>query len=350
MKLFKHMTVVIAAAMAMSVASAANKDDTKPDVVLLATGGTIAAASASNTDTVNYVVGKLGVDTLLKAVPEIYNFANVTGVQVANVPSPDITNEVMLKLSKEVNQKLNSGSDGVVVTHGTDTLEETAFFLDVTTKSDKPVVLVGAMRPASALSADGPMNLLQAVSLASNPNSKGRGAMVVMSDRIQPAFYMTKTHSSATDTFKAVEQGSLGQFVGTKPYFFYESSKPNNKPYFDVSNLKDLPLVSIVYLHTNADLPMFEAAVKGGAKGIVVAGTGNGSLPEPLKARVKELMDNGIPVVRATRTGSGFVGKSEKMGGIGAGWMTPQKARILLSLALTKTNSPVEIEKVFGTN
>lgn len=321
----------------------------KPNVTIMATGGTIAAASTNNTDVVNYKVGKLGIDALMSAVPEMNAFANVSGVQVANVPSPDISNEVLLKLSKEINEKFKSGTDGVVVTHGTDTLEETAFFLDLTTPGNKPVVVVGAMRPATALSADGPMNLLQAVSLASNPEAKGRGTMVVMSDRINPAFYVTKTHSSATDTFKAVEQGSLGQFVGTKPYFFYEATKPKNKHVFDVSNLKNLPLVSIVYLHTDADLPMFDAAVNGGAKGIVVAGTGNGSLPEPLKTKVKALMDKGIPVVRASRTGSGFVGKSEKMGGIGSGFLNAQKSRIMLSLALTKTNKPADIEKMFGT-
>lgn len=343
---FKGLTVALATTMTMGLAFA--KGD-KPDVIILATGGTIAAASSSNTDTVNYKVGKFGVDALMSAVPEMSKFADVTGIQVANVPSPDISNEVLLKLAKEVNGKLNDGADGVVVTHGTDTLEETAFFLDLTTPDTKPVVVVGAMRPATAISADGSMNLLQAVSLASNPEAKDRGTMVVMSDRIHPAYYVTKTHTSTTDTFKAVEQGNLGQFVGTKPYFFYETTKVKNKPHFDVSKVKDLPLVSVVYLHTEADLPMFDAAVKNGAKGIVIAGTGNGSLPEPLKAKVKALMDKNIPVVRASRTGSGFVGKSEKMGGVGAGYLNPQKARILLSLALTKTNKPAEIEKIFGT-
>lgn len=348
MKRFKFVFAAIAATMMMGGAMA-QAENNKPNVTIMATGGTIAAASTSNTDVVNYKVGKLGIDALMSAVPEINNFANISGVQVANVPSPDITNEVLLKLSKEVNEKFRNGADAVVVTHGTDTLEETAFFLDLTTPGTKPIVVVGAMRPATALSADGPMNLLQSVSLASNPESKGRGTMVVMNDRIHPAFYVTKTHSSATDTFKAVEQGALGQFVGTKPYFFYEATKPKNKHFFDVSKIKELPLVSVVYLHTDADLPMFDAAVNGGAKGIVVAGTGNGSLPEPLKAKVKELMAKGIPVVRATRTGSGFVGKSEKMGGIGAGYMNTQKARIMLALALTKTNKPAEIEKLFGT-
>lgn len=339
-----------ALAIAATFALAAQAQNQKPAVTILATGGTIAGVAKSNTDTVNYKAGSLGIDTLLKAVPEINDFAQISGEQVANVPSPDIGNDTLIKLSNTIKQKLASGADGIVVTHGTDTLEETAFFLDLTVNSPKPVVLVGAMRPATALSADGTLNLLQAVSLASNKDSANRGTLIAFNDRIGSAYYTTKTNSTTVDTFKAQEQGYLGQFSGVNPKFYYSAATVTGKHIFDVTKLTQLPQVSVVYLHTEADLPMFEAAVKNGAKGIVVAGTGNGSLPNSLKARVKELMDSGIPVVRSTRTGNGYVGKSTIMGGIGAGFLNPQKARILLSLSLTTTQNVSEIEKIFGTN
>lgn len=322
----------------------------KPEISIFATGGTIAGTAKSNTNTVSYDAGKVGIQTLIDAVPEMKTFANVTGEQVVNVPSPDIMNDVLLKLSKRVNQKAaENESDGIVITHGTDTLEETAFFLDLTTKTEKPVVVVGAMRPSTAISADGPMNLLQAVSLASNPDSKNRGVLVSFNDRISSGFYVTKTNANVVDTFKAVEQGYLGQFSGVNPKFYFDATKVKNKPNFDVSALDTLPKVGIVYLHTEADLEIFDAIVNTGIKGLVVAGSGNGSLPNSLKPKVKALMEKGIPVVRSTRTGGGYVGYNENMGGIGAGFLNPQKARILLSLSLSKTQKISEIEEIFGT-
>jgi L-asparaginase len=311
----------------------------KPGVTIYATGGTIAGASKSNTDTTNYKAGSIGVETLISAVPELKDVATVSGEQIANVASSDVTQQVLLKLSKAINSKLaEKDTHGVVITHGTDTTEETAFFLDLTVKSNKPVVVVAAMRPATAISADGPMNLLDA---------ENRGTMVVLNDRIAPAFYVTKTNSTTIDTFRAADQGYLGTFISGVPKFYYEPAKPVGKPSFDVSNLESLPKVAILYSYQDQDIALLEAAVKDGAKGIVIAGSGNGSIPTSVKVKVKELLAMGIPVVRSTRTGSGFVTTKEE--GIGAGYFNPQKARILLMLALAEGASAEKIRVYFGS-
>ena len=327
---------------------AAFADDAKPGVAIYATGGTIAGSAKSNTDTTTYKAGSLGVEILINAVPELKNVATVSGEQISNVASGDITQAILLKMAKSINAKLaDPDIHGVVITHGTDTTEETAFFLDLTVKGPKPVVVVGAMRPATAISAEGPMNLLEAVTLAASKEAENRGAMVVLNDRIAPAFYVTKTNSTTLDTFRAVDQGFLGTFIGGVPKFYYEPAKPTGKPFFDVSGYDSLPKVIVLYSYQDQDVALLDAAVKDGVKGIVIAGTGNGSIPTPLKAKVTELMAKGIPVVRSTRTGSGFVTVKEE--GIGAGYYNPQKARILLSLALAEGASMEKIRAYFGS-
>lgn len=219
------------------------------------------------------------------------------------------------------------------------------FFLDLTVKSPKPVVVVGAMRPATAISADGPMNLLEAVALAAHPDAKNRGAMVVLNDRIASAYYVTKTNATTIDTFKSTEQGYLGTFIGTTPKFYYYPTQPVNKPYFNVTKIESLPKVSILYVHQDQDIALIDAAVQNGAKGIVLAGNGNGSVPTALKEKINSLMQQGIPVVRSTRTGSGYV--SDKAEGIGSGYFNPQKARILLSLALATQHDVKQMQHYF---
>jgi len=165
-----------------------------PNIKILATGGTIAGSSSVNTDTTGYKAGALGVETLINAVPEMKSIANVSGEQVVNVGSPDVNNEILLKLAKRTNELLaRDDVDGIVITHGTDTLEETAYFLNLVVKSDKPVVVVGSMRPATAISADGPFNLYNAVKVAGASASKGQGVLVLLNDRIGAARYITKT-------------------------------------------------------------------------------------------------------------------------------------------------------------
>jgi L-asparaginase len=174
-------------------------------------GGTIAGSSSSNTTTTGYTSGVLGVLTLINAVPQILNVSNVAGVQIANVGSEDITSTILLKLAKEINKVVcgDPTMAGAVVTHGTDTLEESAFFLDATVNCGKPVVVVGAMRPATAISADESYNLLEAVTVAATPASRNRGAMVVLNDRIASAYYVVKLDANTLDTFKALEMGVI---------------------------------------------------------------------------------------------------------------------------------------------
>lgn len=316
----------------------------KPDVTIYATGGTIAGKAESNTATTGYKAGVIGVQDLVNAVPAIANVATVTGEQIANTASGNIDQAILLKLSKAINERLSkTETHGAVITHGTDTLEETAFFLDLTVKNPKPVVVVGAMRPASAISADGSMNLLEAVTLAASPRAENRGVMVLLNDRIGSAFYTTKTNTTSLDTFKAPEQGYLGAFYGETPYFFYQPAAPENKPFFDVSNKTELAKVDIIYSYQDVDSGLLNAAIAQGAKGIVIAGMGNGSTPTRIKEDIKKAMDKGIPVVISSRTGNGFVTEKTKDSAIGSGMYNPQKARILLSLALSNGD---DIEKI----
>ena len=184
-----------------------------PNVKILATGGTIAGAGTSSTQTVGYTAAVTAVDSLISAVPELKNIANVSGEQVAQIASEDMTDEVWLKLAKRVNQLLASPLvDGIVITHGTDTLEETAYFLNLVVKSDKPVVVVGSMRPATSISADGPMNLYRAVVLAGSAEAAGKGVLVMLNDQINAAREVSKTDTTSLDTFKSPGWDCLAPF------------------------------------------------------------------------------------------------------------------------------------------
>ncbi|PID46868.1 MAG: L-asparaginase [Proteobacteria bacterium] len=319
----------------------------KPRVTIFATGGTIAGGSDSNTDTLYYSSGDIGIDSLLAAVPEVHDIASITGEQLLNVGSHEVRNCDLLTLAKKIHhQFVNDLADGVVITHGTDTLEETAFFLDITTQFDKPVVVVGAMRPATAMSADGPLNLLQATALAANPGARSRGTMIVLNDRIHAAFYTSKTHANALDTFQAVEQGSLGFFLNAKPYFYFSPAQASHKPSFDVSQLDQLPRVDILYSYQNAPADLLEFAIERGAKGVVINAAGSGWASPALEAAATDLTADGFPVVFASRTGSGFALKLSEQG-IGAGLLNAQKSRILLMLALASGYKYTQIEQLF---
>lgn len=304
----------------------------KPNITMLATGGTIAGTSSSTTDTTNYTIGSLNLQSLFDAVPNLKEVANLTGEQITNVDSNDITGPILLTLSKKINTLLRGNQQGVVITHGTDTLEETAFFLNLTVNNTKPVVLVGAMRPATAISADGPMNLFEAITLAGSPNAQDRGVMIVLNDRIASAYYITKTNTVTNDTFKAIEQGYLGIFVNGQPKFFYSPAKPMGQIYFDTSSITQLPRVDIIYVHQDQDDILLQAALKAGAKGIIIDATGNGNMPHPLEKAVKALTQKDIPVIISSRTGSGYI--SDKNYGISSGFLNAQKSRILLQLAI----------------
>ena len=342
---FAHAAGIAATVLMMSGPACAQTS--KPLVRILATGGTIAGTAASSTNTNTYKSATLGVQALIDAVPQLSDVATVSSEQFANLSSNDVTAPLLLRLAKSVNAQLEEPEvSGIVITHGTDVLEETAFFLDLTVRSSKPVVLVGSMRPATALSADGAMNLMQAVTLAASSGARDRGTMIVMNDRIGSAFYTTKTNSTAMDTFRAVEQGYLGVFTGVTPHFYYLPARPTNKPTFDTSRMESLPKVSIIYMHEDQDTQQIDEAIRGGAKGIVIAGTGDGAAPGVVKARCLELTKQGFPVVFSSRIGSGVV--TPKPHGIGAGVYNPQKARILLMLALAQGADLETIRRYFA--
>ncbi|KAH7064979.1 L-asparaginase [Macrophomina phaseolina] len=321
-----------------------------PNITIFATGGTIASQGTSSAQTVGYQVG-LGVQQLVDAVPEVLNISNIYGQQIANVGSQNINSSILLSLARNITEELEKDDvSGVVVTHGTDTLEETAFYLDLVINSTKPVVVVGAMRPATALSADGPLNLYQAVSLAASEKAHGRGVMIALNDRIGNPFYTTKNSANSLDTFYATEQGQLGFFINQVPYFFYTSSTIPNKPFFPPSaNATTLPTVAVLYGHQDDVAALVPAAVEAGAQGIVFAGSGAGSLDDAVKAAAEKVMqEKGTPVVVSRRTVDGFVPKEDvDAPAVAAGWLNPQKARILLQVAVDAGLGVEEIRAVF---
>jgi len=332
------------------VASAAHA---KPKIMILATGGTIAGAQASTTEA-GYKSGTFSVDDLIKAVPPLKDLADISGEQVANIGSQTMNHEVWLKLAKRVNEALKD-HDGVVITHGTDTIEETAYFLSLVVKSDKPVVLVGSMRPATAIGADGPANLYNAVALAANPDAKGRGPLVVLNDEIHYAHEVEKTNSTQLDTFKSPNRGRAGVMNTGKAYFFSQNTTRHttkSELSLDGKEVKDLPRVEVVYSYANFGRDTIDFLVSKGVKGIVLAGVGDGNSADDALAALAEAAKKGVAVVRATRTGSGLVVRNvevddDKLGFIAAMELNPQKARILLMLGLMKTKDPKALQTLF---
>ncbi|HMG35552.1 MAG TPA: asparaginase [Blastocatellia bacterium] len=329
-----------------------------PSVWILSTGGTIAGKGASATDLSNYNTGSLLGEELVNAVPQIKQVANVKVEQIANVSSSDITVGNWLTLANRINKIFADDQKvaGIVVTHGTNTLEETAYFLNLTVKYDRPVVLVGAMRPATAISADGPLNLLNAVRTAISPAAIGKGALIVLNDEINGARDATKTSTYRVETFRAPELGLLGYVDEDEVRFYRMSTKRHTvSSEFDVRGLKALPKVEIVYSYIESDPAVIRAVVGSGAKGIVFAAGGAGILSNAEKAEVKSVMSlptESRPVfVRSSRVGNGRViarVDHDALGMIPADTLNPQKARILLMLALTKTRDTMEIRRIFA--
>ena len=351
MKAYGHVRC-LGAILALTVPTAAQA---KPKIEVLATGGTIAGAQASSSE-VGYKSGTFSVDDLIKAVPQLKEVADLTGEQVANIGSQTMNHDVWLKLAKRVNELLQDGSaDGVVITHGTDTLEETAYFLSLVVKSDKPVVLVGSMRPATAISADGPANLYNAVALAASEEARDRGPLIVMDDEIHYAREAQKTNTTELDTFQSPNRGRAGVMnVGKIEFFSQNTTRHTTKSEFTVDGktARDLPRVEIVYSYENLGPEVIDFLVKQGVKGIVLAGVGDGNSTDAAIAALSAAAKKGVAVVRSSRTGSGLVVRNvevddDKLGFIASMELSPQKARILLMLALMNTNDPVKLQQVF---
>lgn len=349
MALFSFLFVIVSAQAQTAAPKMAN-------VTILATGGTIAGTGATSTTTVGYTAATVGVQRLIQAVPELAKVANVSGEQVFQIASENMTNEHWLTLAKRVNVLLAQPNvDGIVITHGTDTLEETAYFLNLTVKSKKPVVLVGAMRPSTAISADGPINLYNAVLLAASQDAVGKGVLVAMNDQIQAGRDVSKSNTSAPDAFRSPDLGMLGYFQGGKPFFYRQVvRKHTTETEFDVSSLQALPQVDIVYGYANVSPVAVDAFVASGSKGIIHAGVGNGSLAAKVVPALKAARAKGAVVVRASRVGQGILARNgeandDELDFVAADTLNPQKARILLMLALTKTSSTRDIQRMFYT-
>ncbi|ECL3484742.1 type II asparaginase [Campylobacter coli] len=324
----------------------------KSRIAILGTGGTIAGFIDSTIATTGYTAGAIDIDVLIKAVPQIRDLADISWEQIANIDSSNMCDEIWLRLAKKIAKLFAEGIDGVVITHGTDTMEETAYFLNLTIKSDKPVVLVGAMRPSTAISADGPKNLYSAVALVANKEAKNKGVMVAINDKILSARGVVKTHSLNVDAFSSPDFGDLGYIVDGKVFFYNNVTKAHTKNApFDVSKLTSLPKVDILYSYSNDGSGVAAKALfEHGTKGIVVAGSGAGSIHKNQKDVLKELLKKGLKVVVSSRVVAGCVAVSdsdEKLGFISAEDLNPQKARVLLILALTKTSDPKKIQEYF---
>ena len=324
-----------------------------PTVVVLARGGTIAGAAASDVQA-GYTSGQVGVEQLLAAVPQTKKLATLRGEQISNIGSQDMNDEVWLKLARRVNLLVAMPDvAGVVITHGTDTIEETAYFLNLVVKSTKPVVLTAAMRPSTALSADGPLNFYNAVAVAANKESAGRGVLVVINDWIHGASSLTKTSTTAVQTFLSPLSGLIGTVAyGDVDWYRGPVGRSTNESEFSLDNVTTLPRVDIIMAYENMDGKLIDAAVAAGAKGLVIAGVGNGNMTQAAVAALGAQAKNGIVCVRASRVTIGRVGRNvelddDKLGLVASLGLNPQKSRVLLRLALTKTNDVKQIQRYF---
>jgi len=359
MRTFRNTSMAVLVALAVGAAfpgaQGANDTKAKPNILILATGGTIAGAAATGTQS-GYTSGAVGIDTMINAVPGIKDLANLKGEQIANVGSQDMTFEILLKLAKTINEAAKSpGVDGFVITHGTDTLEESAFFLNLTVKTDKPVVMVGSMRPSTAVSADGPLNLYNAVGVAADPQAKGRGVLVLMNDWIHGAHSLTKTSTTSIQTFMSPIRGLVGiSSYGKNDWYSTPQWKHTTQAEFDIAQVNALPRVDIVYADLDMSPEVITASVTSGAKGIVIAGVGNGNMNKASVDAAAAAVKKGVVVVRSSRVPTGTVGrnvevKDDELGFIASDELNPQKSRILLKLALLKQRSPQDLQTLFYT-
>jgi len=336
------------------VSLAVHAADRRPTIRVLATGGTISGSQASATS-YGYKSGVFDINALLKTVPDLDRLAVVTAEQVANIGSQDMNDEIWLKLGKRVNEVLSSPEiDGVLITHGTDTIEETSYFLDLVVKSEKPVVIVGAMRPATALSADGPSNIYNGMAVATDPGARGKGTLVYLNDEVHYARNVVKTDTTSLQSIKSVNRGPAGRVQTGKIFWFAPPDhKTGKESEFSINGLTQLPRVDIIYAHANMSVDLIQAAVKNGARGVVIAGEGDGDMAAAALDELAKAAKNGVAVVRSTRVAQGIVLRNsgevddDKLGFVASGELNPAKSRVLLQLALTKTTDPVRIQKMF---
>ncbi|WP_257666870.1 type II asparaginase [Parapedobacter tibetensis] len=322
-------------------------------IKILATGGTIAGKGAS-ADRASYTAGALPIQDLIAAVPGLDKAATITGEQISNVGSQDMTVDIWMKLNKRINEIFkNNEADGIVITHGTDTQEETAYFLSLTLRYDKPVVITGSMRPATGMSADGPKNLYDAVIVAASKEAAHAGTLLVFSESIFTGRDVVKTNTTHLNGFSAPNNGPIGQVYDGKVFMYeQETRKSNRETPFDITGLTSLPQVAVAELYADAPATAINAYIASGVKGVVTGGLGNGNLNKANTAAVEEAIKKGIVVVRSSRVPSGRVTLLDetddaKLGTIVSDDLNPQKARILLMLGLTKTSDSKQLQQYF---
>jgi L-asparaginase len=346
----------LAIATLIAVSAHADEKPTKARVVILATGGTIAGSADTQTQA-GYTSGQVGVEVLIAAVPQITDLAEVSGEQIANVGSQDMSDAIWLKLASRINELQTAKDvDGIVITHGTDTIEETGYFLNLVVKGDKPVVMTAAMRPSTALSADGPLNIFNAVAVAADPNARGRGLLIAVNDDIHGARSIIKSSTTDVQTFRSPETGLIGvSLYGINRFFRIPFRNHTSTSIFSSKDVKSLPRVDVIYITADVSADLIDSAVANGAKGLVTAGVGNGNMTTSAVEAVKRAIKKGVVVVRASRVPTGAVGRNveindDEVGTVASGELNPAKARVLLKLALLKTKDPAEIQNYFYTH
>jgi L-asparaginase len=322
-------------------------------IALMATGGTIDAVGASRLDLAHYTEtrSRLGHGELLGSLPELANVANVDEIAYRRTPSSALTTDDWLRLARTAQDLLDGDHDGVVIAHGTNTLEETAFFLHLAVRSPKPVVLVGALRPASALGSDGALNLLRAVQVAAAPQAREHGVLVVLNDTVHSARQVTKAATFRVDAFRSPDTGPLGYADADSRVVLYHRPRPVDKDlYVDPAAVAALPRVDIVVSYVGADGALIDAAVAAGAQGLVSAGTGPGRPTDAEDAALDRAVAAGVVVCQASRVGGGRVARSPAMIRrllVTADNLPPWKARVLLALSLTHTTDPDRLQDLF---
>jgi len=343
-----------AAGAALLAASAlAQAQQALPNVVILATGGTIAGAGASAVNSATYAAAKVGVEKLIAGLPELSKVANVRGEQVFQVASESLTNDNLLTLAKRVSALSKQPDvDGIVITHGTDTLEETAYFLTLTVHTNKPIVVVGSMRPGTALSADGALNLYDAVNVAGSKDAMGKGVLVTMNDNIDSGRDVSKNVNIKTNAFSS-QWGPLGMIVEGKNYWFRAPVKRHTmNSEFNIDSISALPPVEIAMGYEGVSSIAIDAIAKSGAKALIHGGTGNGSVADRIVPNLQKARADGVIVIRSSRVPDGFVIRNaeqpdDKYDWVVAHDLRPQKARILAMVALTKTSDTKELQRIF---
>jgi len=328
-----------------------------PKVALLATGGTIAGLAASRLALSEYKAGSVTGRALVDAVPELADIARVEVEQIGNMGSSNMTFEKWRALHDRIDALFAGDPElaGIVVTHGTNTLEETAYFLNLTVRHERPVVVCGSQRPSNGLSSDGPLNLVNAVRTAVSADSRGRGVLVMLNDEINAARDVTKTNTYRVETFKSGDFGFLGYVDHDKLAYYRRPEKRHTaSSEFDVKGIVEFPKVDIVYGYVESSAPLvIDALQKAGTRGIVFTGTGAGMLNDAEKDAVRRSREQGLGTVfvRSSRLGNGRVlphKDHDALGIIPADNLNPQKARILLALALARTSDEADIRRMFS--